>query len=496
MNNDAKPNAATIEADVVLVGGGIMSATLGAMISILEPGWRIVLLEKADTIATESSDPWNNAGTGHSGFCELNYMPDPGDGRKAASIAQQFQISRQWWGCLADAGLIDPATFIHTTPHMDVVFGQRDVDYLRARFQTMVADPMFEGLEFSDDPATIHRWAPLVLDGRDSQEPIAATRHPNGTDVDFGALTRSLTDLITSRGGQVLLGHDVSRLDREPAGGWIISGRHNPAGGTFAVRGRHVFVGAGGFALRLLQRAKLPEVRGYAVLPVGASFYRCAEPSVVAQHDAKVYGQAAIGAPPMSVPHLDKRVVNGRGYLMFGPYATFSTKLLKAGKLTDFFTTLQWRNLHVIAAAGIQNLPLVRYLIKELAARPRSKFAQLQKFYPGAEFAQWELIPAGQRAQLVKPDRRRIGALQQGTELVTSADLSMSGLLGASPGASTAVPIMLELLQKCFPREWSESWGSALAAAVPGSTVTNWDSTTVQHSNRRTTASLNMEERA
>ena len=481
-----------VDADVVLVGGGIMSATLGAMIAVLEPDWRIVLLEKANSLATESSDPWNNAGTGHSGFCELNYMPDPDDDRKSAGIAQQFQLSRQWWASLADAGLIDPDSFIHTSPHMDVVFGHDDVEYLRTRFRTMTANPIFDGLEFSDDPEQIRQWAPLVMNGRDAGEPIAATRQPNGTDVDFGALTRALVAVITDRGGQVLLDHEMRGLRKEPNGRWLVSGRRAGAAGGFAVRGRHVFVGAGGFALRLLQRAGLPEVRGYAVLPVGASFYRCAEPSVVAQHDAKVYGQAAIGAPPMSVPHLDKRVVDGTGYLMFGPYATFSTKLLKAGKLTDFFTTLRWRNLHVIAAAGLQNLPLVRYLVKELAASPESKFAQLQKFYPDAEPGQWELIPAGQRAQLVTPDRRHIGVLRQGTELVTSADGTMSGLLGASPGASTAVPIMLDLLQKCFPQHWSESWKDALAAAIPGLATTDWDTDTTLNSTRRTATSLHL----
>lgn len=492
MSNDAQQTS-TLDADVVLIGGGIMSATLGAMIAVLQPDWRILLLEKADTIASESSDPWNNAGTGHSGFCELNYMPDPRDGRKAATIAQQFHISRQWWSHLAEAGLIDPASFISSTPHIDVVFGQRDVDYLRTRYATLMEGPMFHGMEFSADPATIRTWAPLVMDGRSSDVPIAATRHPQGTDVDFGALTRSLTDIIVGRSGRMLLGHEVRDLRQESTGAWRISGRDMSDGRDFAVRGRHVFVGAGGFALRLLQRAKLPQVRGYAVLPVGASFYRCEAPAVVEQHEAKVYGQAAIGAPPMSVPHLDKRVVNGRSYLMFGPYATFSTKLLKAGNLTDFFTTLGWRNLHVIGAAGIQNLSLVKYLVKELAASSRSKFAQLRKFYPEADMNQWELVPAGQRAQLVTPDPQRIGALQQGTELVTSADRSMSGLLGASPGASTAVPIMLDLLRSCFPEQWSSTWSDALAKAIPGHLLETWDASTTQASSLRTAASLGLD---
>lgn len=482
-------SAAVQDADVVLIGGGIMSATLGSMLTVLEPTWRIVLVEKADALATESSDPWNNAGTGHSGYCELNYMPNPEDGLKAASIAQQFHVSREWWAYLSGEGLIDSTTFIHSTPHMDVVFGARDVNYLRRRHATLVNDPLFADLEYTEDRDTIAKWAPLVMAGRTDNDDIAATRHRDGTDVDFGALTRELTSLITERGGTTLYGHEVRALNRAETGGWIVSGK-GPGHARFSIRGKRVFVGAGGFALSLLQRAKLPEVRGYAVLPVGAAFYRCSSPDVVAQHEAKIYGQAAIGAPPMSVPHLDKRVVEGQGHLLFGPYATFSTKLLKRGKLTEFFTTLRWHNLHVIVAAGLQNLSLVRYLITELAAGPRKKFAQLQRFYPEARFCEWELILAGQRAQLVKPDRRKIGALQQGTELVTNADNTMSGLLGASPGASTAVPIMLDLLQGCFPGPWANSWHSALTGAIPSLGIQNWNTATVSATTDRTKKTL------
>lgn len=453
-------------ADVLLIGGGIMSATLGAMISTLEPQWRIVLLERAPDIATESSGPWNNAGTGHSGYCELNYMPNPADGSVAAEIAKQFHLSRQWWAHLVDQGLLDPTTFVHGTPHMDVVFGDHDVEYLRQRFETLSADSLFADLEFSDDPTTIAGWAPLVMAGRDSEQAVAATRHPGGTDVDFGALTRGLVRIITSNGGEVRLGHEVRRLHQDADGTWLVGGRRTHSRNRFQLRARHVFVGAGGFALRLLQRAHLPEVRGYGVLPVGAAFLRCSRPDVVAQHEVKVYGQAAIGAPPMSVPHLDKRVIGGEDYLMFGPYATFSTKLLKGGKLTDFFTTLRWHNLHVLAAAAAQSLPLVRYLIRELLTPRSGKIKQLQRYYPGADPQDWELVPAGQRAQLVTPDAERIGALRSGTELVCSADGTIAGLLGASPGASTAVPIMLELLQRCFPERWAASWQVRMDTAV------------------------------
>ena len=433
-------------ADILLIGGGIMSATLGAMLAELAPERRIVIIERAAGVASESSQAWNNAGTGHSGFCELNYMPDPADATAATTIAEQFQLSRRWWDRLVARGLLDQSTFLHTAPHMDVVFGDRDIAYLRRRFETLRGDPLFARLEYSEDPATIAQWAPLVMEGRAADERVAATRHPGGTDIDFGALTTALVRIITDRGGRLLLGHEVRTLAREADGSWRIAGRN--AEGGFDVRSPVVFVGAGGNALRLLQRAKIPEVRGYGVLPVGAAFLRCSDPQVVARHDAKVYGQAPIGAPPMSVPHLDKRIVDGTGHLMFGPYATFSTKLLKHGRLTDFFTTLRWHNVAVLATAMWANLALVRYLIGQLLAGRRQKHAYLARYYPEADPAQWELITAGQRAQLVSPDDRRRGVLRSGTELVVSADGTIAGLLGASPGASTAVPIMIDLLQR------------------------------------------------
>ena len=442
-----------------------MSTTLASMLSILEPDIRIVLLERADRLATESSAPWNNAGTGHSGLCELNYMPDPTDGTKPAMVARLFHMSRQWWSYLAENGLLDPRTFIHTVPHMDVVFGHRDVAYLRRRHETLVTEPAFAAMEFTEDPAIIEKWAPLVMRGREPGELVAATRHSDGTDIDFGALTRGLAQLVVARGADIRLNHEVRNVRRAEDGRWLVSGRNRH--GSFVIHAHRVFVGAGGYALRLLQRAGLAEVHGYAVLPVGAAFLRCSEPAVVGQHDAKVYGQAPVGAPPMSVPHLDRRVVDGVSHLMFGPYATFSTRLLKYGRWSDFFTTVRWHNVHVIAAALIQNLALIRYLITQLAAGPRRRFELLRRYYPGAVAGQWELVPAGQRAQLITPDRDRIGMIQQGTELVASADGTIAGLLGASPGASTAVPIMVELLQRCYPDRWQKTWRAAMAEAIP-----------------------------
>ncbi|WP_278265672.1 malate dehydrogenase (quinone) [Nocardia sp. AG03] len=456
--------------DAVLIGGGIMSATLGALLSTLAPDWSIALFERLGEPGAESSHPWHNAGTGHSGLCELNYMPDPTDGTRAAAIAAQFALSRRFWSALAHRDVLDPEHFLTATPHVTVVFGERDIAYLRQRHATLRVLPEFAGLDYTEDRAVIAEWAPLLVRGRAEDEPMAATRHTAGTDVDFGALTRALLSSVTDAGNAVRLRREITGLRREADGLWTVRGRDLDSGRRFTVRTRFVFVGAGGYALRLLQRAKLPEVRGYGVFPLGAQFLRTDNPAVVAEHRAKVYSQADLGAPPMSVPHLDRREVDGSGALLFGPYATFSTRLLRYGKLTDLFTTLRPHNIVPLAAAGLRNLSLVRYLVGQLLASPRRKFAQLQRFYPTADPADWELVQAGQRAQLVKPDPRHGGVLEFGTELVTGADGTIAGLLGASPGASIAPAIMRELLDRCFPRRRHE-WAPLLAHLLPEDTV-------------------------
>lgn len=454
--------------DVVLIGGGIMSATLGALIARLQPDWSIVVLERLEALAEESSGPWNNAGTGHAGLCELNYMPDPEDPARAQEIGRQFRLSRQLWASLVESGDIPAAaSFVSRTPHMDVVFGDRDVAYLRRRFTTLRGSPLFSAMQYSEDPDVIRGWAPLLMEGRDRTLPVAATRYEEATDIDFGALTRALIGSAAARGADVRLSHEVTRLRRAVDGRWTVAGRNRIGGERFSISARFVFVGAGGCALKLLQKARVPEVRGYAVFPIGAQFLRTSAPEVVAMHDAKVYGQAAAGAPPMSVPHLDRRVVDGSSSLMFGPYATFSTRLLKHGRLTDLFTTIRPRNIAPVLAVGVQNLPLVRYLISELLSSRRRKFAQLRRFYPEVDPGDWELIRAGQRAQLIKPHPRKVGVLTFGTELVTGADGTIAGLLGASPGASIAPAVMVELLANCFPSRL-DKWRPELGALMPG----------------------------
>lgn len=467
--------------DVALVGGGIMSATLAAMLTELEPTWKIEIFEKLEDVALESSNPWNNAGTGHAALCELNYTPEMPDGTiktdKAVAINEQFEASREFWHHLSAAGHLDSdQSFISRTPHMTFVRGAENVDYLRRRHAALTAHPLFSDLEFSDDPETIRSWTPLLVDGRDPAEPIAATRAESGTDVDFGALTRGLVAHATAHATALHLQHEVTDLTKRPDGTWRLKVRDvrwNADRRPRVLNARFVFVGAGGGALPLLQKSGIPEIKGYGGFPISGEFLRTSDPEIVAQHRAKVYGKADVGSPPMSVPHLDTRVVDGKTYLMFGPYAGFSPKYLKRGKLTDMVTSVKSHNLGAMIGAGLKNIPLTRYLLEQLAARPETKFRALQAFYPDAQPKDWERITAGQRVQVIKNDPKNGGTLEFGTEVITAADGSIAGLLGASPGASTAVSAMVSVLERCFPADF-EQWRESLAQMVPSLGLAPW----------------------
>ncbi|GAB4083578.1 malate:quinone oxidoreductase [Myceligenerans cantabricum] len=466
-----KPLATDV--DVALIGGGIMSATLGALLSVLEPSWRVGIYERLEDVAQESSNPWNNAGTGHAALCELNYTPERKDGSidisKAVKINEQFQTSREFWNHLLTAGLMEGTDFINVTPHMTFVRGEKNVDYLRRRWETLREHPLFEDLEFSDDPAVIAEWAPLLTRDRDADEPIAATRAAAGTDVDFGALTRKLIGLATDRSADLHTNHEVTGLKKQRDGRWRIALRDrgwNAGTRSRTVTARFVFVGAGGGALPLLQAAGIKEVRGYGGFPISGEFLRSARPGVVGEHDAKVYGKAEVGAPPMSVPHLDTRVVDGKSYLMFGPYAGFSPKYLKRGKYLGLITSLRAHNLFSMLGAGLKNLDLTRYLVSQVAAAPETKFHELQKFMPAAKPGDWETITAGQRVQVIKWVKGKGGVLEFGTEVIAAEDGSIAGLLGASPGASTAVAAMLGVLERCFADRY-EDWKPQLATMMP-----------------------------
>jgi malate dehydrogenase (quinone) len=453
-------------ADVVLIGGGIMSATLASLLTRLEPDWDIRLVELQGELATESSNPWNNAGTGHAALCELNYTPQNADGSieiaKAVTVNEQFQVSRQFWAHLVDEGALpEPKAFINPTPHLSFVWGEDNVAYLRARYEALVDHPLFAGMEYSDDPRVIREWTPLLLPGRRKDQPIAATRIRSGSDVDFGALTRLLLDDAAARGVEILLNRRVKGLKRKD-GLWHLRTQHTVGRTPGELTARFVFVGAGGGALKLLQKSGIDEAKGFGGFPISGEFLRTDDPELVARHQAKVYGKASVGAPPMSVPHLDTRVVDGSASLLFGPYAGFSPRFLKRGALTDLPGSITIHNLVPMIKSGLGNLDLVGYLVGQLLASKRTKFAALEEFVPNADPAQWRPITAGQRVQVITKE----GVIQFGTQVITGAEGSIAGLLGASPGASTAVPIMLGLLEQCFPDRIG-GWTSEIERMVP-----------------------------
>ncbi len=465
--------------DVVLVGAGIMSATLGTLLRKLEPSMTIEILERLDTAAAESSDAWNNAGTGHSGFCELNYTPQKPDGSvdvgKAIDIAAQFQKSLALWGALVDSGdLPEASTFLRPVPHIAFVEGFDDVTFLRARTAGLRTSPLFAGMEHSEDPREIAAWAPLVMERRKTSlsKPVAATRVAGGTDVNFGALTRSMIDTLDKLDGvTVSFGCEVTDVKRDVDDGgdlWVLDVKDLKSGIERTVRARFVFIGAGGYSLSLLERSGIEEARGYGAFPVSGQWLRCTNPDVVKRHRAKVYGKAAVGAPPMSVPHLDSRWIGGTQELLFGPYAGFTTKFLKQGSLFDLVRSLGIHNVVPVMSAGAHNLDLTGYLVGQALLSVDDRLALLRTYYPQAQAPDWELQVAGLRVQIIKGDGKGRGELRFGTEVVTSKDGSMSALLGASPGASTAVAIMLQLLARCFPARWASSeWQQRLARWVP-----------------------------
>ncbi len=446
-----------------------MSATLGTLLKLVKPDLSIQVYERLEGPALESSNPWNNAGTGHAALCELNYMPDTNDGSlpspdKAVAINEQFQISRQFWAYLVQQGILgDPETFIHSVPHMTFVRGAKDVDYLARRFEVLKNQPLFAGIEFSDIPEKIAEWAPLLIQGRGGDEPIAATRIESGTDVDFGSITRQLFAWLETQGVELSVGHEVKSVKRKDAS-WRL--RVANQSGPFVVTADKVFVGAGGWALKLLQSSGIPEAKGYGSFPVSGSFLRTYNPDIVEQHEAKVYSQASVGAPPMSVPHLDTRVVDGEKSLLFGPYAGANPKFLKNGSILDLPFSIRLANIVPYLSVAVSNLALVKYLITEVLKTKGKKFESLLDFVPTADPQDWDEIIAGQRAQVIKKDAVKGGVLQFGTEVVMSADGTLSGLLGASPGASTGTDIMIKILNRAFADE-AASFETQLHKIVP-----------------------------
>lgn len=469
-----KNKAAETNPDVVLIGAGIMSATLGVMLKQLQPDLTIEVFERLDIVAGESSDAWNNAGTGHSALCELNYTPQKADGSietvKAVKIAEQFEVSKEFWAYLVEQKLVgDPAQFIRSIPHMSFVWGDDNVDYLKKRHEALEQFHLFKGMEYSEDEATLKQWIPLVMEGRKETEKVAATRMEIGTDVNFGALSSQLFGYLNRQPGvRMDMNHEVRDLKQDDQGNWEITVKDLGTKKKRKVKSKFVFIGAGGGSLLLLEKSGIPEGKGFGGFPVSGQWLKCTNPEVIEQHQAKVYGKASVGAPPMSVPHLDTRMINGQKELLFGPYAGFSTRFLKHGSLLDLPSSIKVNNIIPMVSAGLDNIPLTKYLIDQVRQSPEDRLEALKEYCPTAKMSDWELEIAGQRVQVIKKDPEHGGVLEFGTEVVTAGDGSIAALLGASPGASTSVSIMVGLLERCFAGKlYTHEWQTKLREMIP-----------------------------
>lgn len=457
--------------DVALIGGGIMSATVASLLQQLRPDWSISLFERESAVATESSGDWNNSGTGHAGLCELNYTPQGANGEIATSKAHlvhgQFRESLSYWAHLVEQGKIEaPEEFISAVPHISYVAGEDDVAFLRMRHAALSESAAFQSLEYSEDIDQLKAWTPLMFEGRTIDSPIAMTRSTAGTDVNFGALTRKIIANSEQAGLDINLRHEVRDLERHGAG-WRLKVGNLGTNATTTIDARFVFVGAGGAAIHLLQKAGIPEARGYGGFPVSGNFLNCTNPDVVGRHEAKVYGKPQLNAPPMSMPHLDTRWVNGERVLLFGPFAGFQPRFLKKGSMWDLFKSIKPSNLKTYLTVGLDEFGLTKYLIGQLMLRHSDRMDVLREFMPTAENAEWTLADAGMRVQTLKPGPNGRGNLEFGTEVVSAADGSIAGLLGASPGASASVSIALHILESCFPQEMERAMDHEFGAIFP-----------------------------
>ncbi len=470
----AKKITTTPGPDVVLIGAGIMSATLGVLLKELKPDLTIEIFERLKIAGSESSDGWNNAGTGHTAFCELNYTPQAANGSidilKATRIAESFEVSKEFWAYLMRHDLLPRASdFITRVPHYSLVWGDENVKFLKKRHQLLSATPLFKGMEYSEDPLKLTEWFPIVMRGRKKDQRVAATKMDIGTDVNFGALTRAMIDYLKKKPGvSVHFEHEVTDLDQEKDQTWKVKVEDLASGKKRTVTGKFVFIGAGGASLHLLEKSNIRESKGYGGFPVGGQWLKCLNPDLIEKHFAKVYGKASVGSPPMSVPHVDSRWIDGKKELLFGPFAGFSTKFLKNGSFMDLPKSIQLDNVLPMVYAGLNNVQLTKYLIEQVRQSPEDRLAALREYVPYAKMEDWELLDAGQRVQVIRKDEDQGGVLEFGTEVIVSEDGSIAALLGASPGASTATGIMLNLVPKCF-KEHSQlpAWKNKLKEMVP-----------------------------
>ena len=460
--------------DVILIGSGIMSATLGTMLKELDPALKIQLYEMTESFAQEASNGWHNAGTGHAGICELSYTPDYGpDGKvkvaKALEIFEQFEHSKQFWGYAARKGILkNSRECINPVPHLSFVYGQEQVDFLKSRFEGMQAHHFFKDMEYTEDREQIKEWAPLLLAGRDDT-PIAATKMEPGTDVNYGVLASKMIEWLGAQpDAGYATSHRITNLTKV-GDRWEVEGVNLKTKARFKNSAKFVFIGAGGGSLPLLQKSGIPESKGFGGFPIGGQWLICDKPEIVEKHMAKVYGMSPGAAPTMAVPHLDTRIINGKKAILFGPYAAWTTKFLHVeGKFTDLPKSIRTDNIASLIKVGLHNIPLVRYLIQQGTQSMQTRMKELKAFFPDAQTSDWKLIDAGIRVQAIKKEDGDAGIVHFGTEILTSADNSISALLGASPGASVSANVILNIIKRCFPEKLaSEEGRKNMQAMIP-----------------------------
>jgi malate dehydrogenase (quinone) len=471
------------EVDVLLIGGGIMSATLGALLHQLDASLRITMVEKLSAVALESSDAMNNAGTGHAGYCELNYTPQADDGdvtiNRALAINANFETSLQLWTSLVEMGTLPaPEQFIRKTPHLSFVWndeksGSDNIAFLKQRHAKLKQHHLFKEMQFSDDFSQLKTWMPLIMQARDAAMPVAATYVPHGADVDFGVITRHLVSSLKQHNNFTLFTNTSVKSIKKvkiPAedNRWHVVLNDTFTNQSHTIKAKFVFIGAGGGTLPLLQKANIDESLGYGGFPVSGQWLICHNPDVIKQHYAKVYGKAAIGAPPMSVPHLDTRMIDGKPQLLFGPFAGFTTKFLKTGSTLDLAKSIKKNNIKAMLGVGKNNVDLTKYLIKESTQTHEQRMNTLRSFLPQANSADWHLEQAGQRVQVIKNCEENWGKLEFGTEIVSAKNGSLAALLGASPGASVSAQAMLDVIERCFAKQIAQdSWQKKLKQLIP-----------------------------
>lgn len=459
--------------DVILIGAGILSTTFGSFLKNIEPDWNIKLFERLEQPAIESSNEKNNAGTGHAALCELNYTVEQEDGsidvERAKEINEQFEISKQFWSYLVKSKAIEnPQEFIRPLPHISFVMGIRNVDFLKRRYDALKSLPMFEGLTYTEDHKVLAEWMPLMMQGRNSNEPLAASKIDEGTDVNFGELTRKLVKNIEKHeNAQVHFRHEVVDFKQLSNSKWEVKVRNLETGKVETHVADYIFIGAGGHAIPLLQKTKIPESRHLGGFPISGAFLVCNNPKVVSEHNAKVYGKEPPGTPPMTVPHLDRRYIQGKESLLFGPFAAIGPKFLKNGSNLDLFKSINTSNVVTMLSSGVKNLSLVKYSIQQVLQRKEDRMKELRRFVPDAKDEDWDIHIAGKRVQVIKDtEEHGRGFIQFGTEVVNSEDHTVIALLGESPGASTSVSVALEVIEKNFP-QYIDKWESKIKEIIP-----------------------------